>query len=418
MGLSRVPASGGAPVPVTKRGRLARAERAHLWPHFLPDGRRFVFLVQKANDAGCDSVGQIDAGGSVSDRRRPWTGGLRRRQCSLFSRGGTLATQQFDPEVTASIGEMETLGGVDEVGGSTTAGSAFSASSTVLVYRRGEEPRRQLTWFDRAGRHVGVVEQPDEYAGFALSPDGRRVAFARRSDEEASSIWLMDVASDRLYRLTTDRKRDAFPIWSPDASRIAFSSRGSDGESVHAIVAATGGKGDELFRSPESKQLTDWSPDGRFLIYSARSPKTGMDLWMLPTMGDRKPQPSTRRRPTNRRAAWSPDGRWIAYMSDESGAEEVYVRAFPPSEGRWQISTGGGTRPRWRGDGRELYFLATDGQIMAVDVTARLQRCDSVLRDRCSTCVEPTTLRSAEMDNDSSCRCRWTKRAIASFMSS
>ena len=368
MGLSRVAASGGTPVPVTTVDG-SHGQRAHLWPHFLPDGRRFVFQVQKANDEAATAVGQIDAAGSVriAEGRGP-TAFVA--DVLLFSRGGTLTTQQFDPRGDETTGEVETLGGVDEVAGSTTAGSAFSASSTVLVYRRGKEPRRQLTWFDRTGRHVDVVEAPDEYAGFALSPDGRRVAFARRSDEEASSIWLRDVTSDRLYRLTTGRKRDAFPIWSPDASRIAFSSRGNDGESVLAIVADTGEMDEVLFRSPESKRLTDWSLDGRFLIYTARSPKTGMDLWMLPTMGDRKPQPLYQTPANESQGRLSPDGRWIAYVSDESGAGEVYVRAFPPSGGRWQISSGGGTHPRWRGDGRELFFLATDGQIMAVDVTA------------------------------------------------
>ena len=366
-GLSRVPASGGAPVTVTKVDS-SDSQRAHRWPHFLPDGRHFVFLIQKANDEAATHLGQVDEAGSVAiaDGRGP---SAFVADVLLFARGATLAMQRFD-QTTGVLGEVETIGGVEAIGGSITAGSAFSASSTVLVYRHQEGRRRQLTWFGREGRHFGVVGEPAEYAGFALSPDGRRLAFARRGDEDASSVWLMDLAVDRLSRLTTERRRDAFPLWSPDGSRIAFSSRGSDGESLHAIVADTGEMDEVLFRSPESKHLTDWSLDNRFLIYTARSPKTGMDVWMLPTMGDRKPQPFHQTPANESQGRSSPDGRWIAYVSDQSGSEEVYVRAFPPSEGRWQISTAGGTRPRWRSDGRELFFLSTEGQLMAVDVTS------------------------------------------------
>jgi Tol biopolymer transport system component len=364
-GLSRVAASGGTPVPVTNEDGSHR-QRAPRWPHFLPDGRRFLFLLQKANDEAATHIGQIDAGGSVEIAKghgpSAFVAGVL-----LFSRGSTLATQRFN-DGSGEQGEVETLGGVDEVAGSTTAGSAFSASSTVLVYRRGEESKRRLMWVDRQGGHIGVVAEPADDTGFALSPDGRRVAFARRGEEGASSIWLMDMTSDRSQRLTTGR--DRFPLWSPDGSRIAFSSRDSDGDSVHAIVAATGAMEELLFRSPEPKHLTDWSPDGRFLIYSARSPKTGMDLWMLPTIGDGKPQPFLQTPADESQGRMSPDGRWIAYVSDESGSEEVYVRAFPPSEGRWQVSNRGGTHPRWRADGREIYFLSADGQLTAVEVRA------------------------------------------------
>jgi Tol biopolymer transport system component len=362
-GLSRVSASGGAPVPIT----ITKLDGSgpHLWPHFLPDGRHFVFLVQKENDKATTHVGSLDTAETmaIADGRGP---AAFVANALLFSRGATLATQQFDQE-TGVLGEVETLGGVEDIAGSMATGAAYSASSTVLVYRRGQERRRQLTWFSRQGQHLGVVGDPAEYRGFALSPDGRRVAVARRGDDEASSVWLMDVASDRVSRLTTARERNAFPLWSPDGSRIAFSSRGSDVESLRAVVADTGGMDEELLRSPESKRLTDWSPDNR-LLYSARSAKTGMDLWMLPAMGDRKPQPLLQTPANESQGRWSPDSRWIAYVSDESGAEEVYVRAFPPSEGRWQISTGGGRRPRWRGDGREIYFLSPNGQLMAVDV--------------------------------------------------
>ena len=124
----------------------------------------------------------------------------------------------------------------------------------------------------------------------------------------------------------------------------------------YSVAANGGGKEQVLLRSPESKRVTDWSGDGRFVIYTARSADTGTDVWVLPLMADHKPQPVDLSRGNQSQAVLSPDGRSIAYVSDESGSDEVYVRTFPPSEGRWQISTHGGTRPRWRADGRELFF--------------------------------------------------------------
>lgn len=189
----------------------------------------------------------------------------------------------------------------------------------------------------------------------------------RDGDEDTSSIWLMDVGSPRVTRLTWGHTRDESPVWSPDGSRIAFSSHRDDHQGVHIVVRTLNGMEESLVQLPDA-QLTDWSRDGRFLIYSARSPKTQSDLWMLPMMGDKKPMPLDQSPANESQGIVSPDGRWLAYVSDESGSEEIYLRPFPPMEGRWQVSTGGGTRPRWRDDGRELLFLSPNSDVMAVPV--------------------------------------------------
>jgi Tol biopolymer transport system component len=163
--------------------------------------------------------------------------------------------------------------------------------------------------------------------------------------------------------------RDEFPVWSPDGSRLAFSAERGENQGIHIVMRDKSGMEESILQLPDA-QLSDWSRDGRFLFYSARSPKTGSDLWMLPLNGDRKPQPLDPTPGNESQAVMSPDGRMIAYTSDESGRDEIYVRSFPPPSGRWQISSGGGARPRWRGDGRELLYLSPDGDVMSVEVAA------------------------------------------------
>jgi dipeptidyl aminopeptidase/acylaminoacyl peptidase len=283
----------------------------------------------------------------------------------LFSRGSTLAAQEFDDARGHLVGDARTIAGIE----ATTDLYAFSASSTVLVFHRQEPRRRQLLWFDRRGEVIGAEDDNlADVEGFALSPDGRRLAVVRReSGRDSSSIWLMELGSRRVTRLASRPGRDEFPVWSPDGSRLAVTSDRGENQGMHIVVRDLNGKEETLFQGPDA-QLTDWSRDGRLLIYSARSPRSRSDLWMLPVTGDRKPQVLHQTPANESQGTLSPDGRLIAYVSDESGADEIYVRPFPPSEGRWQLSTAGGTRPRWRDDGRELMFLSPAGAVMSVQI--------------------------------------------------
>jgi eukaryotic-like serine/threonine-protein kinase len=370
-GLSLVRASGGTPAPLTKVDS-GRGEIAHLWPQFLPDGRHFIFAAQKLKPSFTTYIGDVNTSKTtaIADERGP---AMLAGNVLLFLRGNTLAAQPFDASRRAPGGEAQSIAGTDDIATSMKSGPVFSASSTLLVYQRDEPRLRRLMWFDRTGRVIGTAGMAADDEGFALSPDGRRVAVARRdARNDTSSIWLMDVNPERTSRLTPGQGQDAFPIWSPDGSRVAFSSRRDDSDDVYTIVA-NGAKEQLLFRSPESKRLSDWSRDGRFVIYTARSPKTGTDLWALQSGEDHKPQPIDQSPANESQGVLSPDDRWIAYVSDESGSDEVYVRSFPASEGRWQISTGGGTQPRWRSDGRELYFISAESRLTAVEVASAPQ---------------------------------------------
>ena len=247
-------------------------------------------------------------------------------------------------------------------------GPNFSASGSVLVYRNTGPRLGRLTWFGRRGEVIGEVGMPDEYQTPAASPDGRRIAVARTDDRtNTSDIWVNDVEGRRLTRLTFGPALDSSPIWSPDGTRVAYASS-RDGRVQIMTTKADGGGSEEMIAAwPQMMQPTDWSIDGRVLLFTTRHAKTGLDVWALPLAGDRKPWPLLQTPFDESDAHVSPDGRWVAYVSNESGLDQIYVRSFPEAEGRFQISVTGGAHPRWRRDGRELIFVAPDGMLTAVD---------------------------------------------------
>src|ERR1700674_3868764 len=209
----------------------------------------------------------------------------------------------------------------------------------------------------------------DIYSSLRLSPDGKRVAFGRGG--LAANIWLLEFARSVLTRLTFGTKADSYPVWSPDGRQIAFSSNRSGVLQIYRKDAGGGRQEEQLTSGPNDKLVTDWSRDGKYLLYSQNDPKTSLDLWALPLDGDRRPAPVLQGPFFESGGQFSPDGKWIAYHSTESGRFEVYIRAFPSSAGKWQISNrGGGAIPRWRGDGKELFYMSSDFKMMAVTIRA------------------------------------------------
>jgi Tol biopolymer transport system component len=348
-GLNRVPAPGGTPSMLRPPPDEFRS------PSFLPDGRHFLVSARGV------FMGDVDSGARSlliqSAQVAVYSDGY-----VLFLRGGTLMAQPFDPVKLRFIGDARPI--ADGIR------SSFSASDNgVLAYRNGDDPKTQLVWIDRAGKILGQAGEPGEMGSFALSPDGRTVAVARTNAEGGgSSLWLLDLARSTNMRLTFAPLRADSPVWSPDGSRVAFVESSQGNDRLHVAMANGGGQDEMLLNLAYPTQPGSWSRDGRFLAYTQADPKGKLALWMIPMGSERKPAPVLESAFNVKQGRISPDGRWIAYVSDETGRDEVYLQTFPPTGGKWLVSAIGGTHPEWRGDGKEVFFLAPNREFMAVDV--------------------------------------------------
>ena len=239
--------------------------------------------------------------------------------------------------------------------------------------------RGVLTWFDRQGRVVGAAGEPGLYRTLTISPDGKRIAVELADPQTQNrDIWLIEVASAKATRFTSDPAWEAFPTWSPDGSRIIFTSNRGGVFDLYqkALNDAGNATGTEtlFYKSSDGKGLTSWSPDGRFLLYYSLGQPTHVKLLAASGPADRAPVPVVDPQFNSITARFSPDGRWIAYTSNESGKDEVSVRPFDPATGTPGkpiiLSNGGGRTPLWRGDGKEMFYLGEDGMVTAMEVTA------------------------------------------------
>ena len=227
-------------------------------------------------------------------------------------------------------------------------------------------------WRDRSGKEVGSTGPPGTYSSFRLSPDERSIVF-NRPGPAGSDIWVLDIARGVPSRITFDPSVDNLPIWSHDGRRILWPSNRRGGFDLY-VKPASGTGVDEL-RIPMGTingWATDWSRDGKWVLFQRPGDKTSQDLWIAPqspeNSGQQKPVPYLNSQFDESNGVFSPDGRWIAYVSNESGRDEVYVQAFPLTDEKDQISIGGGSDPEWRKDGAELFYLAADRNLMAVPV--------------------------------------------------
>jgi len=367
--LFRVSATGGTSTPVTTLDE-SRKETAHLWPYFLPDGRHFLYLarsVQRENTG--IYVGTLDSKEQKLLVNADSSPVYAPPGFLLFVRERTLMAQPFDADRLQLTGEPFSIG--EEVGYNAVNGRAFfSVSQTgVLAFLSGNILGTQLAWLDRGGKPLASVGTTAADSGLRLSPDGKRLAVSRLDLQAGSAdIWLIDLARNTPSRFTFDPANESAPVWSPDGSRIVFASNRDGVANMYQRLSNGTGNDEVLLKSTDPTGPHDWSPDGRFILFGVLSPKTNVDLWLLPLFGDQKPAPFIQTEFTETQGRFSPDGRWVAYASNESGAYQVYVQSFPTSGGKWQVSTGGGAQPQWRRDGKELFYLTPDRKLMAVEV--------------------------------------------------
>jgi Tol biopolymer transport system component len=365
--LFRIAADGGEPIQVTHVQRPQQT--AHRHPVFLPDGRRFLYFATGAQGRGIyvDSLDESKPRrllGSDTDGGPALTSSGQ----LLFVREKTLFAQDLDPESLVLKGSAVPVSDGVMVDG--TAAALSTSTAGPIVYRTSsEDVSHQLIWFDRAGKELERIGQPD--SGnlwlWSLSPDGRRIA-VNRTVKGDFDIWLLEAARGILTRFTVDPGADWSAVWSPDGSQIAYT---RDRVPYKRAVAAAAGSETPLLSSSTVATPTDWSPDGRSLLFQMQDPNTNLDLWALPVDREGKPgQPLVvaHTKADERQGQFSADGKWIAYQSNESGQAEIYIQPFPAPGPKTRVSSNGGIQARWRRDALELFYLAIDGRLMAVPI--------------------------------------------------
>jgi eukaryotic-like serine/threonine-protein kinase len=372
--LQQISASGGVTSAVTKLDD-ARGELTHRWPYFLPDGQHFLYLRRSITGSESETAIYVASLGSKESKLllRTNSNVAYAQGYLLFLREGTLMAQPFDAQRLETSGDaFPIVVGVQSE--PSMARGVFAVSENgVLAYQTGSVRNgSQLASFDRNGKQLSVIGDVAIYGYPQLSPDGRRVAVTIVDPTNGNEdVWLYDVARGLRIRFTVDPADERNLTWSPDGSRIVFASNRKGHFDLYQKASSGVGSDELLLESELDKYPMSWSPDGRFLLYLGVDPKTKLDLWVLPLGGDRKPFPFLQTEFNEANGQFSPDGRWIAYASDESGGNEIYVAPFPGPGAKQQISTSGGRQPRWRGDGKEIFYLAPDNKLMAAEVNGQ-----------------------------------------------
>jgi eukaryotic-like serine/threonine-protein kinase len=369
--IDRIPASGGEVVPVTAIDSQ-HGEQGHGRPLFLPDGKHFLYYRLMGDRSGL-YTGSLDAKPAEQTTKRLLdtpAGALYVATASggslLFLRGAALMAQPFDARSLELKGRTVQL--ADRVS-ATLYDGLFSASNTgLLAFAATGGNNRQLTWYDRSGKVLGQAGEPTARDELELSPDETRVAEGRTDAQGNWTVWMLDLARGVNTRLTFEGG-GGNAIWSPDGRQIVYSPNGGNSKDLYLKPASGAEQGTLLLHSDQNTNAMDWSRDGKFLLFAQRTKDRKQDLWALPMMGDRKPAPYLVTPFVKGQAKFSPDGHWVIYASNESGNREVYVQPFPMSSGgKWVVSNGGGSQPRWSLDGKELFYFAPNENLMAVDV--------------------------------------------------
>jgi len=383
-GLHRVPASGGVATLITKVDG-ERKEAGHGYPQFLPDGKRFLYFVE-STDTNIQGVYAASL-----DHPEQRTLILRTANKAVYAppRGDapgyllwvqdqTLLAQRFDASSLALAGDPASVAQEITLNNTDPVRAAYWADGGVLVYRSGgaQGVRRAVGWVSAEGKPLGDALPADAVNEIALSRDGQRLAVSRVVGSTAPDIWLWEFARGGVFtRLTFDAATDSVPVWSPDGRQVAFVSQRGGSQQLYRKDASGAGQEERLTEGPNAKVPLDWSRDGKYLLYRERGQGTNWDLWALPLEGDRKPISIVQTPFQDSNGQISPDGKWIAYGSSESGRQEVYVVAAPwaassggTAGGRWQVSNAGGFLPKWRADGKQIYYETQDGKIMAAAV--------------------------------------------------
>jgi Tol biopolymer transport system component len=380
-GLLKVPAGGGA-VESVLAPDAAKGETDFSNPVFLPDGRHFFYNVFSGRREGRgtflssldgDRRGRvIEDASNVAVAEVPEAGTFL-----FFVRDTALMAQPFDTAALSTTGDplplAEVVGMSFDGTGTGVQRRTFTVSNSGLAVFDPVVTRidSHLFWIDRNGTNETILEDLNRVGMVRLSHDGTRFVVARPEGERANGdLYVAPASGDRPQRFTFDPANDPFPVWSPDNTQIAWASNRAGIYHIYRKESSGSGADELLLDGPGFKLPTDWAPDGKHILYRVVDPTTRYDIWALPLGAGAKPFSVLKSDANEAAAVVSPDGKWLAYSSDETGRYEVYVDTFPPGGRKRQVSNAGAIGPMWRADGRELYFHAADGALMASAVAA------------------------------------------------
>jgi eukaryotic-like serine/threonine-protein kinase len=365
-GLYKISAAGGTPAKVTA---LAPGDEAHRWPSFLPDGDHFVFLIDAQNTEGhWIALSSLGSGKverlihAISDVAYVSPGYL------VYVKSGSLVAHPFDPSRLRFSGNPTPVA-TDLAENASNHHFDFGASENGVLLYQTADPNLRFRWFDRSGKALGDVGDPGRYGLLDLSPDGTTAVFEMLdNDRRHSNIGKLDLLHGSTSRITTTASSDYNPVWMPDGRRVVFGSARSGGvPDLYDTSVSIVGEDRLLFKNADGAQPWSVSPDGRTALVMSVSAATKGDLWLLPLGNKPSAAPFRRSAFDEEEAQFSPDGKWVAFSSDDTGRQEVYVRSLSDTSEQIQVSSGGGRRPRWRNDGRELFFASLQ-KLMAVSI--------------------------------------------------
>jgi eukaryotic-like serine/threonine-protein kinase len=367
----KVPAAGGKPVPAVGI-ESGKENGAHKFPWFLPDGKHFLYTPQSEGDlpVRVGSLDEPDKPGKIVAQSQ--SNVVYAQGHLLYLRESTLMAQPFDAAKLETTGEAVPIAEGVPTYSSPSRRAGFTVSTDgLLVHATGASGvQSRLVWKDRQGKVLGNLGEPTGPIGnLELSPDQKSAAAAFTGD-----LWIYDTARGLPTRFTFDPKNDREPVWSPDGKTLYFSSDRKGAFNLYRKASNGTGAEELLLEDSQGKTPGSISQDGKFLLYQRTGGKTQNDLWSLPlqTPGAKmEPQAFLQTPFGELRGRFSPDGQWVAYQSNESGQNQVYAAPFPGPGGKRQISPAGGDRPRWRKDGKEIFYVSGDGQLMAAEVAAR-----------------------------------------------
>jgi eukaryotic-like serine/threonine-protein kinase len=359
----RVQANGGSATVLTKSPRFKPA-----WVHFLPDGKHFLFYgrAEQPEENGIYAASVDSPEGDLILKTAPTRVEYSAPGYLLFAREGSVLAQPFDEQTLRITGDAVTVANrlpfFDKTGW-----AEFSVSANGILACATMNTNRRLVWIDRSGREVGQVGNSAGYYEVRLSPDDQFVAISIADERIGSAdIWVHDLKRDTRVRFAFGPTDDGNATWSPDGKRLAYFSCCEGSATLLVKDLTDPGKGQPVlptgFRSP-----WDWSRDGKFILFSENDPNTTRDIWVAPLDGQ-KPYPLLQTQFNESYAQFSPNGRWVAYLSNETGNNELYVARFDNPREKRRVSTSGASQPRWRDDGKELFYLSADNNLMVVPV--------------------------------------------------